>query len=74
MIRLQQKCHMLNKTSVFIQVEEAECTPVRASNFSQVPPIILTAPEKGSTLSWFQKRQPAGGCYDVLPFEKQEKG
>lgn len=42
--------------------------------FLPVSPIILTAPEKGSTPSSFQKRQPAGGCYDVLPFEKQEKG
>ncbi len=43
---------------------------MHAGIFSQVPPIILTAPEKGSTPFWFQKCQPAGGYYDVLPFEK----
>lgn len=41
---------------------------------SQAPPLILTAPETGSTLSWFQKHPPAGGCYGVLPFESRKKG
>lgn len=44
---------------------------VPACVFSRVPPIILTAPETGSTLSWFQKHQPAGGCCDVSPFESR---
>lgn len=61
---------MLNKKKIsFIQVEKLQC-----QHFSQVHLIILTAPEKGSTLSLFQKHQPAGGCYDVSPFEKQEQG
>lgn len=40
----------------------------------QAPPVLLTAPEKGSTPSWFRRHQPAGECYDVLPFERTKKG
>lgn len=65
-----KNCHVLNKTSVLSELRKYNAH----KHSPQLPPIILTAPEKGSTLSWFQRHQPAGGCYDVLPFEKQEKG
>lgn len=40
-----------NAKNCLIRVDEVQCTSVSASIFSQVPPIILTTPERGSTLS-----------------------
>lgn len=64
-------CKANNNTPVLFEAAEVRRLSVPACVFSQVPPIILTAPETGSTLSWFQKHQPAGGCCDVSPFESR---